>query len=66
MFKVNNKNNRDVVLVFLFFTLNIILHLFCSVSIANFEQVNVGCVITLNTGNFNRGTHEQKLIVETQ
>ena len=43
MFKVNNKNTRnviDVVLVFLLLTLNIF-HTFSSVSIADFEQVNI-------------------------
>ena len=46
MFKVNNKNIRiksnDVVLVFLLLTLNIF-HFF-SVSIVDFERVNVGWV----------------------
>ena len=44
MFKVNNKNTRttsnDVVLMFLLLTFNIF-HTFSSVSIVDFEQVNV-------------------------
>ena len=42
MFEVNNK---DVVLVSLLLTLNIFHTLFSSISIVNFEQVNVGWVI---------------------
>ena len=43
MFKGNNKNTRttDVVLVFLLLNLNIS---FSSVSIVDFEQVNVSCI----------------------
>ena len=44
MFKVNNKKTQndvsDVVLVFLLLTLNIF-HIFSSVSIVDFDQVNV-------------------------
>ena len=51
MFKVNNKNTRttfiDVFLVFLLVTLNIF-HTFSSISIVDFEQVNVSWVCSNN------------------
>ena len=47
MFKVNNKNIRmksnDIVLVFLLLTLNIF-HIIFSVSVVDFERVNVAWV----------------------
>ena len=49
MFKVNIKNIRttsDVVLVFLMLTLNIF-HTFFSVSLVDFEQVNVSWLILM-------------------
>ena len=52
MFKVNKKkqqrNDFDVVLVFLLLTLNIF-HNFSYVSTVHFEQVNVSWVISKNT-----------------
>ena len=41
MFKVNNGNVSDVVLVFFLLTFEHILQFFSSVSILDFEQVNV-------------------------
>ena len=43
MFKINNKYTYDVVLVFLLVTLNIF-HSFFSVSIVDFEEVNISWV----------------------
>ena len=61
MFKVNNKINTDVVLLFLLLTLNI----FQAFFYCCFEQVNIGWVYTNLFNPLAPGIHKKAIHVQT-